>query len=116
MWAIRRNLGYLGAVITLAALFTYPVKSCRGTEHKSALLEEAGLAHDREWMFVTSDGRFLTQREEPSLARVDAVVQQGELRLSADGAGRGVRAAGCRRVTRRSDHLARPGDGARPGS
>jgi uncharacterized protein YcbX len=74
-------------VITLAALFTYPVKSCRGTEHKSALLEEAGLAHDREWMFVTSDGRFLTQREEPSLARVDAVVQQGKLRLSADGAG-----------------------------
>ena len=81
------NLGYLGAVITLSALFTYPVKSCRGTEHESVLLEEAGLAHDREWMFVTSDGRFLTQREEPRLARVDAVVQQDKLRLSADGAG-----------------------------
>ena len=74
-------------MITLAALFTYPVKSCRGTEHQSVLLEEAGLEYDREWMFVTSDGRFLTQREEPRLARVDAVVQQGELRLSADGAG-----------------------------
>ena len=74
-------------MITLAALFTYPVKSCRGTEHKSVLLEEAGLAHDREWMFVTSDGRFLTQREEPRLARVDAMVQHGRLTLSADGAG-----------------------------
>ena len=52
-------------MITLAALFTYPVKSCRGTQHESALLEEAGLAHDREWMFVTPGGRFLTQREEP---------------------------------------------------
>ena len=74
-------------MITLAALFTYPVKSCRGTAHESVLLEEAGLAHDREWMFVTPGGRFLTQREEPRLARVLASVQRGELRLSADGAG-----------------------------
>lgn len=74
-------------MITLAALFTYPVKSCRGTAHESVLLEEAGLAHDREWMFVTSGGRFLTQREEPRLARVDAVVQPGRLMLSAEGAG-----------------------------
>jgi uncharacterized protein len=74
-------------VITLAALFTYPVKSCRGTAHESVLLEEAGLAYDREWMFVTSGGRFLTQREEPGLARVCASVSRGELRLSAEGAG-----------------------------
>jgi uncharacterized protein len=74
-------------VITLAALFTYPVKSCRGTAHESVLLEEEGLAHDREWMFVTPGGRFLTQREEPRLARVSASVQPGELLLSAEGAG-----------------------------
>ncbi len=74
-------------MITLAALFTYPVKSCRGTAHESVLLEAAGLAHDREWMFVTPGGRFLTQREEPLLARVCASVQRGELRLSAEGAG-----------------------------
>jgi uncharacterized protein YcbX len=74
-------------VITLAALFIYPLKSCRGSEHPGVLLEEAGLAHDREWMFVTPGGRFLTQREEPRLARVDAVVQHGQLTLSADGAG-----------------------------
>jgi uncharacterized protein YcbX len=74
-------------MITLAALFTYPVKSCRGTAHESVQLEAAGLAHDREWMFVTSGGRFLTQREQPRLARVLASVQLGELRLSAEGAG-----------------------------
>jgi len=74
-------------VTTLAALFTYPVKSCRGTRHERVLLEEAGLAHDREWMFVTPGGRFLTQREAPRLARVAASVQLGELRLSAEGAG-----------------------------
>ncbi len=79
--------GYLDPVITLAALFTYPVKSCRGTAHDSVSLEAAGLEHDREWMFVAAGGRFLTQREEPRLARVFAAVQRGELRLSADGAG-----------------------------
>ena len=51
------------------------------------LLEAAGLAHDREWMFVTPGGRFLTQREAPLLARVAASVRLGELRLSAEGAG-----------------------------
>jgi uncharacterized protein YcbX len=74
-------------VITLAALFIYPVKSCRGTGHESVSVEEAGLEHDREWMFVTPGGRFLTQREEPRLARVFASVQREELRLSAEGAG-----------------------------
>ncbi len=80
-------MDYRGGVITIAALFTYPVKSCRGIAHESVLLEDAGLAHDREWMFVTPGGRFLTQREEPRLARVLAFVQPDELRLSAEGAG-----------------------------
>ena len=74
-------------MITIARLFTYPVKSCRGVEHRSARLMVAGLEHDREWMFVAPGGRFLTQRELPALARV--VVQVGDegLRLEADGAG-----------------------------
>jgi uncharacterized protein len=74
-------------VITLSAIHSYPVKSCRGTAHDSALLTSAGLAHDREWMFVTPGGRFITQRDEPRLARVDASIHDGALRLSADGAG-----------------------------
>lgn len=74
-------------MITIARIFTYPVKSCRGVEHRSARLTSAGLEHDREWMFVTPGGRFLTQRELPTLARV--VVQVGDegLSLGADGAG-----------------------------
>jgi uncharacterized protein YcbX len=74
-------------VITLAALHSYPVKSCRGIAHDSALLTRAGLEHDREWMFATPDGRFITQRDEPRLARVEVVLRDGALRLSADGAG-----------------------------
>ena len=74
-------------MITLASIHSYPVKSCRGVRHESALLTRAGLAHDREWMFVSGDGRFLTQREEPRLARVEVALLDGALRLSAEGAG-----------------------------
>jgi hypothetical protein len=75
-------------VITLAALHVYPVKSCRGLAPAAARLLEAGLEHDREWMIVTPDGRFLTQREEPRLATVEVALEDGALALSAPGAGR----------------------------
>jgi uncharacterized protein len=81
------DLGYRGAVITLAGIHSYPVKSCRGIGHESALLTRAGLQHDREWMFVSADGRFITQRDQPRLARVDATLRDRSLHLSADGAG-----------------------------
>jgi hypothetical protein len=74
-------------VITLAALHVYPVKSCRGVAVAEARLTEAGLEHDREWMIVTADGRFVTQRELPRLALVEARLAADALELSAAGHG-----------------------------
>jgi len=74
-------------VITLHGIFSYPVKSCRAVEHDSATVTAAGLEHDREWMFVTPDRRFITQRDAPRLALVQPALGDGALRLSADGAG-----------------------------
>lgn len=79
-------MGYLGGLITLASLHVYPVKSCRGTAVGEALLTATGLEHDREWMIVTPQGRFLTQREEPRLALVVPRVDDAGLTLSAPGA------------------------------
>lgn len=70
-----------GARGRIAALWTYPVKGCRGMVLEEALLEPRGLAHDRRWMIVTPDGRFRTQRELPLLATIEAVVVDGWLRL-----------------------------------
>lgn len=72
-------------MITLAALNVYPVKSCRGIALDSARVTSAGLEHDREWMIVTPEGRFLTQREEPRLARIAARLSEDTLVLSAEG-------------------------------
>ena len=54
----------------LAALAIYPVKGCRRTELATARLGPAGLDGDREWMVTRPDGRFLSQRTHPALARL----------------------------------------------
>jgi MOSC domain-containing protein len=73
-------------VISIAGLYVYPIKSCRGTALQRATLTRAGLLHDREWMVVTPEGRFLTQRDTPALARVTPVLRDGALVVSTPGA------------------------------
>jgi uncharacterized protein YcbX len=85
---LRRSdaaIGYRAPVITVAALHVYPVKSCRGIALEEARLTEAGLEHDREWMIVTPDGRFVTQRERPRLALIETRLTADALVLSAPG-------------------------------
>ena len=52
----------------LASLNCYPVKSLGGFAMREAPLTDRGLKHDRRWMLVDATGRFLTQRELPSMA------------------------------------------------
>jgi hypothetical protein len=52
----------------------------------TARLTEAGLEHDREWMIVTPEGRFVTQREQPRLALISTSLDDQQLYLAAPGA------------------------------
>ncbi len=70
---------------TIAALNTYPVKSCRGIPLTSARIDATGLADDRHWMLVRPNGRFVTQRELPRLALIATSVDESALTLSAPG-------------------------------
>ncbi|MDH4167813.1 MAG: MOSC N-terminal beta barrel domain-containing protein [Gammaproteobacteria bacterium] len=72
-------------MITIASLFVYPVKSCRGIAQLQARLTPRGLQYDREWMVASPDGRFLTQREAPRLALVGTALHDDHLELSAPG-------------------------------
>lgn len=76
---------YRDRMVTLADVYIYPVKSCRGIAVDDWLLEQAGLEHDREWMVVTPEGRFLTQRELPHLALVVPTLERDHLALDAPG-------------------------------
>lgn len=81
------KVGRSPLLVTLARLYVYPVKSCRGIEIDESPLLDTGLEHDREWMVVTPQGRFLTQREEPRLAVVDVDLDDRFLRLACAGIG-----------------------------
>jgi uncharacterized protein len=70
---------------TIASLFVYPVKSCRGIALAMARLTERGIAHDREWLIVDADGRFITQREEPRLALLVPALSDHALELAGPG-------------------------------
>lgn len=74
---------------TLTHLLLYPIKSCAGIAVRSAIVLESGLSalgvHDREWMLVTEDGQFLTQREHPRMALVRPLPEGDHLRVQAPG-------------------------------
>ena len=70
---------------TIAALFIYPVKSCRGTQLAAARVTERGFEHDREWMIVDTAGRFVSQREIPALAMIVPALSASSLQLTAPG-------------------------------
>ena len=54
----------------LASIHIYPMKAGRAVDLDESPVEPWGLAGDRRWLLVDEDGRFISQREEPSLARV----------------------------------------------
>ena len=74
---------------TVTELVLYPIKSCAGVRVEQAQCGIDGLSaqgvHDREWMLVTRDGQFLTQREFPRMALIHPRIDGGALVVSAPG-------------------------------
>ncbi|MBL0742403.1 MOSC domain-containing protein [Chryseolinea lacunae] len=54
--------------LTLSEIWIYPVKSLGGIRLQHAEVEKKGLRHDRRWMLVDLEGKFLTQRVHPVMA------------------------------------------------
>ncbi len=63
----------------------HPLKSGRAIPVESATIRLDGLAGDRRFMIVEPDGRFITQRELQSLARVEASTVGESLLLEMEG-------------------------------
>lgn len=66
-------------------LYTYPVKSLAGISLQSATLTETGFQHDRQWMVVEPNGKFMTQREHPQMALIETAMEENKLVLSTFG-------------------------------
>ena len=68
---------------TIRGIFIYPIKSLQGIALDRAALSDRGLAHDRRWMLVDEDGRFITQREDSMLCFFDVREDLGGFRITA---------------------------------
>ena len=73
------------AGVRLASIHIYPMKAARAVDLDESPVEPWGLAGDRRWLLVDEDGRFVSQREEPSLARVVVTYGQGTISVSSAG-------------------------------
>lgn len=71
----------------IESLHVYPVKSCGGFEVAEARLVPTGLPHDREWVLVDEQDRFLTQRDEPRMALLRTRVDGDALEIAVSGEG-----------------------------
>ncbi len=60
----------------LSSIYIYPIKSLAGISLQSAQVEARGLQHDRRWMLIDSENRFITQRTKPSLALIDIILKK----------------------------------------
>jgi len=69
----------------LSALYRYPLKSCAPLPADTLEIEARGPRHDRRWMVVDENGRFLTARVLPRMVTVRAEPDGDGLRLSAPG-------------------------------
>jgi uncharacterized protein len=72
----------------LVSVHIYPLKSGRAVDLTESQVEPWGLAGDRRWLLVELDGKCVTQRPEPAMARI--VVRylpgaDGSIAVSADG-------------------------------
>jgi uncharacterized protein YcbX len=54
---------------TITSIHIYPIKSMGGISLTEAEVGMRGLQHDRRYMLVSEEGRFLTQRQTPEIGR-----------------------------------------------
>lgn len=72
---------------SVTGLWLYPLKSGRGVAVESLCAGPRGVAGDRRWMVVDTTQRFLTQRQLPGMACIEAVSDESGLRLAVEGQG-----------------------------
>lgn len=70
------------STITITGLVTYPVKSMKGIPVESTRVTNEGLANDRQWMVVKSNGQFVTQRDLPDMSLIHTHLDENGLVLS----------------------------------
>ncbi len=83
----RSNVALADTGMRIASLHIHPLKSCAALDVETLTIERRGPRHDRRWMLVDENARFLTARIEPRLVLIRATLQDDGISLSAPGCG-----------------------------
>lgn len=76
----------LFVMVSLSAIYIYPIKSFPGLSLEKAMIEDEGIQYDRRWMLVDAHGMAITQRKNPELASFKMSQESnGFLVISPDG-------------------------------
>lgn len=68
--------------LSIGSLHIYPIKSLGGFSVKEAHTTDRGFEHDRRWMLVDRNARFITQREVPSMASLHCLMLADGFRVT----------------------------------
>ncbi|MBD8526257.1 MOSC domain-containing protein [Pseudomarimonas arenosa] len=69
----------------VSQLFIHPLKSAAGLSLESMLIEPRGPQHDRRWMLIDDNGRFVSGRELGALVKLSAIGTTRGLQLAWQG-------------------------------
>jgi len=68
--------------LSVSKLLRYPIKSVSGESLKEGTVLPEGFKHDRRWMIVDNNGKFLTQRKYHKMALIKAQIAENYLYLN----------------------------------
>jgi hypothetical protein len=68
-------------MVQVSQLYIYPIKSLGGISISSAVITDRGFEHDRRWMLVDTNNRFLTQRECAAMALLQVEIVNDGLKV-----------------------------------
>ena len=67
--------------LRLTQITIYPIKSLGGISLSSAIAEKRGLRYDRRWMIVDEQNKFITQRENATMALIGTRMDENGFEL-----------------------------------
>lgn len=69
-------------MLQISQLFIYPIKSLGGISLHATELTDRGLQHDRRWMLIDANNRFLSQREKAEMALLSTSLTEDGLMVN----------------------------------
>jgi len=69
-------------MLQISKLFIYPIKSLGGIAVTEARVTPTGFQHDRRWMLIDENCRFISQREVPQMALLQVAIQNDGLNIT----------------------------------